>query len=320
MNNVYHKNKLCYITLKNLIQVGGKHLNNTEDITEFEMNDTYTFTHNNIDYVFTITDSNILDKKWKLQTNVDTTKGSCSIGATLVVHIEIQNDISVGKLNYIRTNKDVEGHNFVKLFNVFKCLMKRLKVNVIKLDEDSKFYNEKCTNSYSALMYRAFDGKLSLYLTEEDLKTGTNFQPNYNVVYDRRNKCITDADQYINAIKRLSESTYGDWKKYVEIIKDIYKSDLENERMPVMSDDKKFIEFIREYVNPASKDPKDKNYIIVDKLLNNITGISGGKIRGKYSVYDAYDPNDYKSKLYDLPRELFKTTEYLKSNYDSYTC
>ena len=306
----YATNKLAYLHLKQIEQNGGTKYVNTNDINALKSGDTYTYTYNDFDYVFDVTHDN---QTGILEFTSQVISKGCNPGAA--IHIRILN--GEGKLVYIRTNKEVQGYSDSKvLLNVFKCLMKKLQKCTIKLDDDAKFYTANCESSYSDLMYRAFDNKLSLYLTEDDLRDTTNFQPNYGVSYIGRKNHIKDSQSYLTAIKTLSDSTVSDWDNYIMKIISIYRNDWEskNLKVPSNSKDKHFIEFIKHCIEL-------KNYIIVDKLLNNMPGIVDGKFRGKL-IYDNYGVSGFeeKSKLYDLPREIFKTTETLIADKCKYTC
>lgn len=307
----YKNNKISYLNLKNIIQFGGTEHNNTDNINEIKEGDTYVYTYNDINYIFDVILNSQIGGAIEFKSRIMSL--GCNPG--VAIHIRILN--GEGKLIYIRTNKEVQGYGDSRiLLTLFKCLMKKLKICTIKLDDDAKFYNSDCSNSYSALMYRAFEGKLSLYLTEKDVLEESNFQPNYTINYVGRKNHINNGRDYLNAIKILSNSTCGDWEKYIKKIEVIYGNDWEskNLKVPPRENSDIFFSFIKKCV-------ESKNVIIIDKLLNNIIGISEGKFRN-YLIYDNYGVSGFeeKSKLYDLPREIFKTTETLSTYSCNYTC
>jgi hypothetical protein len=93
-------------------------------------------------------------------------------------------------------------------------MMKRLGVEIIMVEDDARFYTPNCLYSYLAMLYRAFENKLSLYLDRDQLLQGKGFLPNFENTFS-----IHSPQKYVEAVQLLSESSLSVWIPLLEIMK-----------------------------------------------------------------------------------------------------
>jgi hypothetical protein len=101
-----------------------------------------------------------------------------------------------GKLKFIRSSAP---YTYLILINIFLCLSKILNITKLVLLDNSRFFNNNKSESYSATLYRIFENKLSLYITEK-----TGFLPSLNIIKDYT------MELYLEDIKFLSKISFGE--------------------------------------------------------------------------------------------------------------
>jgi len=298
----YLKYKNKYINLKKTLG-GSEHINIT-NLNSLKNNDIYIYDYNGFRYLFNL---EILENIYKFNTNdkikKDITKGLCNEGP--ILEIEIDTIDSSGKIKFIRSKNDDEKYKFQTLLKMFTCLMKHLNIQKIKLDDNALFYSQDCEYSYSSLMFRAFEGKNSLYISNN------MFQPNF--MKKNITKVIKNINDYNIAIKNLNKSTCGQWSSYLKKISDVYnevKDVLHNTFFEnLKKNDIKMIDFFNEM-------RETKKYNVIGKILNNISSkdFENNKFRGVDITQNNITSAD--PSLYILPRDIFLlSNELINSDY-----
>lgn len=216
----------------------------------------------------------------------------------LVIHYYFKDVDLQGKLNFIRTagNK----YTFDQLIDIFFCLSKYVKAKILILDDDARFFKDK--ESYDAKLFRAFQGKKSLY-------DKFGFEPSYEL-----ESCYSKED-YENDINYLSNITFGQLKNFYEKVftETFYKD--EDETL-LFNEDKNKNEKLNmkfgEYIKQISDSGRDHSYKYINTLLTTLSRKDNDK------TFYTFILNTQISLIHHIYRRIINTTNVMRNT--DYKC
>ena len=211
----YLKYKNKYLNLKNKrIQYGG--INYSVDLTNdqtFDMSNLVQGDILEVKYGPNEEERIIFDFTKEDEYNVFKYKHILSSNPNLDIVLSIKNGQLVSKLRFIRAVSD-KSINFTTLFNIFGCLSKKIGATKLELTDDALFYKDNNTSNagYSALGFRVFNGKNSIYMSAREL----GFTPDFSLFGDSHKtnlslpgeKCY-DERLYLSDLAFLSGVKFG---------------------------------------------------------------------------------------------------------------
>jgi hypothetical protein len=254
--------------------------NNFDNLTNLHHLNSITYQYQNQSFIFNIT----YNKNISLVSNIQSK--NCNPGPMLDIVFSL--DGNTGKLNYIRS---VKPYKFNILFSLCKRLIQYYKIKYVTLTDNSIYYNNLCIG-YPTLTFRIFINKTSIYIDKNELKNNLGFQPIYNNTI-----LIKNNNDYLQAIEELSKTKYIIWKPFIKLIYNKYKNEMDKDIFQEPNENILFGEYLM-------KCYQENKYIILSKILNNITANRYIKLIPKEYIY-----------FYQLVRDIYKATEiiYIKN-------